>query len=56
MFEVVYIYVLVELINQKEKLKKSFVIIHLVYIIEEDEEEMKKKKRDEKEIYTVEDI
>ncbi len=43
MFEVVYIYVLVELINQRGKLEKSFVTIYLVYIIEEDKKETKKK-------------
>jgi len=43
LFEVVYIYVLVELINQRGKLEKSFVTIYLVYIIEEDKKETKKK-------------
>ena len=54
--EIIYIYILAELINQREKLEKLFITIHLVYIIEKDEKETKKKKRNEKRIYTVEDI
>ena len=56
LFEIIYIYILVELINQRKKLKKSFITIYLIYIIEENEKETKKKKRNEKGIYTIEDI
>jgi len=43
LFEIIYIYILIELINQGGKLEKLFIIIYLVYMIEEDKEEMKKK-------------
>ncbi len=54
--EIVYICILVELINQRRKLEKSFVIIYLVYMIEEDEKKTKKKKQNKKRIYMVESI
>jgi len=56
LFEIVYIYVLAKLINQRKKLKKSFIIIYLIYIIEENKKEIKEKKRDKKKIYIVEGI
>jgi len=54
--EVIYVCILVELINQREKLEKLFVTIYLIYMIEEDEEETKEKKWDKKGIYIVEGI
>ncbi len=56
LFEIIYIYILTELINQRKKLEKSSIIIHLIYMIEKDEKKTKMKKRDKKRIYTVEDI
>ncbi len=54
--EVIYVRTLAELINQRGKLEKSSITIHLVHMIEEDEKETKEKKRDEKETYTVEGV
>src|SRR6266699_5235351 len=54
--EVIYVRTLAELINQRGKLEKSSITIHLVHVIEEDEKETKEKKRDEKGTYAVEGV